>query len=357
MDSSSDSGRKRRPARRPMRAVHTAAILHDNPSPKARMVGRGARMTVKPLLRLAPVDDRTFRRIQQWAGRITRPASPDVEAVADEIGGVPGEILRPVAGATSDLTLLYLHGGGFFTGSVDSYRGLLEAFVRATGGTVVAIDYRQLPEHGVADSVQDAIGAYVDVLDRAVDPAKVVVAGDSAGGYLTMKVAELASRRGLPAPAALIGFSPLLSLDPERQDKAVLRVAKVREAILPVKRVEAMRRLWLPEDEVIEGFADPLHATGYITSPVHLVAVEDEFLRPEVEAFALLLDDKGVEVDVHLWRGQVHAFPILADHLPDAALAVELAAEFALQHVGEPKAVQVEDAAAETEVLEGEIAN
>ncbi len=339
-----------------MRSVHTAATFHDAPTPRARVVGRGARMTLKPLLRLAPADARTFRRIQRLAGRLGRPVSADIAAESGPIGGVPGEVMTPVEGPTSGLTMLYLHGGGFFTGSIGSYRGLLEAMVRATGGTVYSVDYRQLPEHGIAESVQDAISAYIDVLERSSDPAKVVVAGDSAGGYLTMKVAELAARRGLQAPAALIGFSPLLSLDPDREDKNVLRVDKVREAVLPVNRVAAMRALWLPDDAVIEGFADPLHATGYITSPTHLVAVEDEFLRPEVEAFALLLDDKGVEVDVHLWRGQVHAFPIMADVLRDAALAVEIAAEFALTHIGEPPAVEIDDAAAEPETLEGELA-
>ncbi|WP_313406745.1 alpha/beta hydrolase fold domain-containing protein [Aeromicrobium sp.] len=338
-----------------MRSVHTAATFHDTPTPRARIVGRGARMTVKPLLGLAPVDERTIRRINRLATRVARAGSADIAVETGEIGGVPGERLEPSDGPTSQLTMLYLHGGGFFTGSIASYRGLLEAFVRATGGTVHSVDYRQLPDFGVAESVQDAISAYAAVLDRAVDPSKVVVAGDSAGGYLTMKVAELAARRGLQAPAALIGFSPLLSLFPDREDKNVLRVDKVREAVLPIHRVAALRELWLPEGSVIEGFADPLHATGHISSPTHLVAVEDEFLRPEVEAFALLLDDKGVEVDVHLWRGQVHAFPLLAGRIRDADLAIELAAEFALHHIGEPPAVEVDDAAARPEVLEGEL--
>jgi len=354
MQAGSRSGRGRR---RPMRAVHTAAVLHDSPTPLARMVGRGARMTVKPLLRMAPVDVRTIRRIQRFSEVVNRGASEDIAVEVCEIGGVPGEVMTPGDGPTTGLHLLYLHGGGFFTGSVHSYRSMLEEIVRATGGTIYAIDYRQLPEAGIAESVQDAIAAYAGVLDRAPDASKVVVAGDSAGGYLTMKVAELATRRGLPAPAALIAFSPLLSLEPDRQDKNVMRVDKVREAVLPIARVAALRRLWLPEDgEAIEGFADPLHASAYIHSPTQLVAVEDEFLRPEVEALALLLDDKGVEVDVHLWRGQLHAFPIMAGHLPDADLAIELAAEFALTHIGEPPAVEVEDASAEPETLEGEMA-
>ncbi len=320
-----------------MRSVHPLVTFHDSPSKRARIVDRGARMTVKPLLKIAPADPRMFRRVQVWSGRIARPASVDITSEVTTVGGVPGEKMTPAAGTTSNLTLLYLHGGGFFVGSVDSYRGLLEAFVRATGGTVYAIDYRQLPDHPIAESVADSISAYIDVLDRATDRSKVVVAGDSAGGYLTMKVAELATRRGLTAPAALIGFSPLLSLTPERTDKSVERIDKVREALLPPKRIDQIRSMWLPPGSVIEGFADPLHATAYISSPTHLVAVEGEFLRPEIEAFAGLLDRRGVEVDVHIWRGQIHAFPMMADVLSDAARAVQLAADFALRQIGEPR--------------------
>lgn len=340
-----------------MRTVHTSATVHEQQSSRARLIARSAKLTMKPLLRLAPVDDQMMLRVQWFSSRMLgAPASPDIDAVAADVGGVPGEIMRPAVGTTSDLTLLYLHGGGFFTGSVASYRVILEALVRGTGGTVIAIDYRQLPEHSVADSVQDAISAYEDVLGRAVDPAKVVVAGDSAGGYLTMKVAELATRRGLQEPAALIGFSPLLSLNPDFEGKDVLRVAKVDDAVLPASRVRDLRERWLPEGTSVEGFADPLHASAYIDSPVHLVAAESEFLRPEIEAFALLLDDKGVEVDLHLWRGQVHAFPLMCDRLDEAALAVQLAVQFALHHVGESAPLEVDDETATTTDVSGELA-
>lgn len=90
-----DLGRKRR---RPMRSVHTAATLHDTPTPRARWVGRGARLTVKPLLSLAPVDVRTINRLHRWAGRTARAASADIAAVEAVVGGVPGEIMTPACG-------------------------------------------------------------------------------------------------------------------------------------------------------------------------------------------------------------------------------------------------------------------
>jgi acetyl esterase/lipase len=182
-----------------------------------------------------------------------------------------------------------------------------------------------------------------------------VVAGDSAGGYLAMKVAELATRRGLQAPAALLGFSPLLSVDPDRVDKGIERVIPARDAYLPIQQIARIRERWLPEGALIEGFTSPLHASAYITSPTFFVAVEDELLRPEVEAMALLLAQRGVEVETHLWRKQVHAFPVLADVLPESEMALQLAADFARRAVGELDRPAVEDPAAHEEVMTGEV--
>lgn len=168
-----------------------------------------------------------------------------------------------------------------------------------------------------------------------LEPDKIVVAGDSAGGYLAMKVAELATCRGLQPPAAILGFSPMLSLDPDREDKAVERIDPVNDAFLPPKRLPRIRALWLPDDLTIEGFASPLHAAARINSPVFMTAVEDELLRPEVEKMALLLADRGLEVETHIWRKQVHAFPVLADFLPESKHAIALAADFVRIAVGE----------------------
>jgi triacylglycerol lipase len=200
---------------------------------------------------------------------------------------------------------------------------------------VISVEYVQLPEGSVADSVNDAISAYEALLGLVPHPDKIVVAGDSAGGYLAMKVAELATRRQLQGPAAVLGFSPLLSIDPDREDKDIVRLTRSRDAYLPGKRVAKIRERWLPEDVAIEGEPSPLDAVDHISSPTFLVAVEDELLRPEVEAMALLLTERGVEVEVHLWRKQVHAFPVLADVLPESDLALQLAADFARRVISE----------------------
>lgn len=344
------------PGRGPMRVVYDQAIVHESFSLKARVLQRSMRLVFKPLLLVAPLNDRslaTIRAFDKLSAR--RPRSRFIEPVETDLGGVRVEAMTHRFGPESEMSILYLHGGGFFSCGIESHRRICERLALKTGATVWSVDYVQLPEGSIADSVRDAITAYAALLEVVEHPEKVVVAGDSAGGYLTMKIAELATRRGLQAPAALLGFSPLVSVDPDREDKAVVRLTRSRDAYLPIGRVKQIRERWLPEGSTIEGYASPLHASAYISSPTFLVAVEDEMLRPEVEAMALLLSERGVEVETHLWRKQVHAFPVLADALPESEMALQLAADFARRAVGELDRAPVVDPDAHAEPIVGEM--
>ena len=352
----SRSERLAAPGRGPMRVAQETTVVHEAFSFRSRLLQRIVRLLFKPVLRLTPINDRTFAVIRALdALQEHRPRSPFVEASTGELGGVRVESTEHRRGPDSDMTILYLHGGGFFSGSLATHRRVCERLALTTGARVVSVDYVQLPEGSIADSVQDAITAYAALVDEVKHPDRIVVAGDSAGAYLVMKIAELADRRGLPAPAALIGFSPLLSVDPDRLDKPIVRVVRSRDAYLPVRRLATIRRRWLPDGSAIEGCTSPLDATAHIGSPTFLVAVEDEMLRPEVEAMALLLSERGVEVETHLWRKQVHAFPVLVGLLPESDLAVQLAADFARRTVGELDRAPMRDEHAHEEPLVGEI--
>ena len=345
------------PGRGPMKVVFDQAVVHESYSFKARVLQRTVRIFFKPVLRYTPINERSIAAIQRFdamSGR--RKRSPHVDFEAYQLGGVRVESMKHRYGPDSEMTLLYLHGGGFFSGSIVTHRRICERLARKTGATVISVDYVQLPEGSIAESVQDAMRAYEALVESSEHPDKIVVAGDSAGGYLTMKVAELATRRGLPRPAALLGFSPLLSVDPDREDKAVERIIRARDAYLPVQRIAHIRERWLPEEGApIEGYASPLHATAYITSPTFFVAVEDEMLRPEVEAMALTLSARGVQVETHLWRKLVHAFPVLADVLPESDMALQLAADFARRAVGELDRPMTEDPDSHEETMTGEL--
>lgn len=336
--------------------VYGEAIVHETVSVRTRVLQRAIRMLLKPTLALAPLNDRTLRTMRSFNRLSARgPRSRHVHPRVRELGGVPAETMTHRFGPDSQMTIMYLHGGAFISCGIETHRRVCERLAYLTGATVHSVDYTQLPEGDVAASVADAIAAYEAVLAEAADPTKVVVAGDSAGGYLAMKVAELAGRRGWQAPAALLTFSPLLSVDPDREDKNVVRVRRPRDAYLPSRRVAKLRERWLPEGSAIEGYASPLHAWRYISSPTFFVAVEDEMLRPEVEAMALLLAQNDVTVETHLWKHQVHAFPVAADLFPEAREALQLAADFARRAIGETVPEREPATPQESEPLVGEI--
>ena len=134
-----------------------------------------------------------------------------------------------------------------------------------------------------------------------------------------------------------------------------MRVSRVRDAYIPVRRIALARERWVPEGSSIEGYASPLLASAYISSPAFFVAAEDEALRPEVEAMALQLAERGVEVETHLWRGQVHAFPVMVDFVPESRQALKLAADFARRAVGESVPEPEVDADTHDEPIVGEM--
>lgn len=325
-----------------MATLHPGAVLHPHPSRASRVLRRSVRWTVRPLLARVPIGERSFARMRRVERAKPRRRENGLRAVATtvvDLDGVRAEVMVPTASRPHDsaaVRIVYFHGGGFFSGSVASHRSLTELLAVESGVPVVSVDYRLLPEAGVADAVQDALTAYARVCAEVAggsDDAtvgRVVVAGDSAGGYLALKIAELAVERGLPAPLGVVGFSPLVTLEPDRVDPDRPPAVPVDDPYLPGGRVGELRSFWLSAGPVpgAESLLDA-EAVGRIDCPVHLVAVEDELLRPQIESFALLLSERGAaDVDLHVWRGQVHAFASFVDLLPDARESVRIAAGF-----------------------------
>lgn len=122
------------------------------------------------------------------------PEGITVEPVS--LGGRRGEWLIPTTGA-SDAAVLYLHGGGYCIGSLDTHRQLAGRIAVATGCRVVTLDYRLAPEHPFPAAVDDATAAYRDLLSLGMLPERIAIAGDSAGGGLTVSV--LLALRAPPA--------------------------------------------------------------------------------------------------------------------------------------------------------------
>ena len=159
---------------------------------------------------LASADIGKMRRRLDQIGGLARVAR-SVAIERGELYGLNVEWYRP-ENARSGKILLYLHGGAFVLGSCDSHRKLVTQIARAGRIDAVMPEYRLAPEHPYPAGLQDCIGVYRALLDYGYNPKNIVVAGDSAGGGLTMSLMLELRHNGVPLPGAAVLLSPFLDL-------------------------------------------------------------------------------------------------------------------------------------------------
>jgi acetyl esterase/lipase len=184
---------------------------------------------------------------------------------------------------------------------------------------VLSIAYRQLPKVPLAGSLLDCLAAYRHLLDSGLDPSRIVFAGDSAGGHLAFATALSATAEGLPQPAGIVALSPWLDFD------ATAKIAHrnaARDAYAPVSRLPFLTTLCLASKGELDPLASPVNRDLSGLPPVLILAAEDEMLRCDAELMAQRLADHGVPCTLQIWAGQVHAFPVLGDLLPESRAAI-----------------------------------
>ncbi|RVW02496.1 alpha/beta hydrolase fold domain-containing protein [Rhodococcus spongiicola] len=317
-----------------MRTRETTIIRHWKVSWRAWLVFWIARIFVKPLFRLWPATDRgleTLANLERLVDRLPRPNGVTIEPMT--LGGVPSERItnhRKAADSLAGATILYFHGGGFVFCGLATHRNLCALLAARAAVPVISVEYRQLPSGGIGTSIHDAMAAYQDLLGKCEDPTKIILAGDSAGGYLAMKVAELAASRGMVTPAAVIGYSPLLNLALEKHDPDYMR----RDAYLPINKVDSIKRRWADGPEPIVGADSPIEADPSLFPPVFFSVAQYELMRPDVEAMTGMLEDVGQSVETHVWSGQIHAYPVFGTVLNEAKMTIAFSLDFVRRALG-----------------------
>src|ERR1700694_2192133 len=154
-------------------------------------------MRARPSIENATVEERRagFDQLGAWI-----PQPPDARIQALSVNGTPAE-WSCIDGVSPSTTVLFLHGGGYVIGSLNSHRRLVSDIARASDTRALAIDYRMGPEHPFPAAVDDAVAAYRWLLAQGVDPQSVVIGGDSAGGGLTAATLLGLRDAGDPLPA------------------------------------------------------------------------------------------------------------------------------------------------------------
>lgn len=264
----------------------------------------------------------------QNAARSVEPLPPDIRTESHPLGGVPGEWLHP-ATFTPDSALLYLHGGGYVVKSPAIHRVLVGRLAQAAHLRAFMADYRLAPESPFPAALEDAAAAYTGLLAQGIEPSRVVIAGDSAGGGLTAALLLHLRDSGKPLPAA----AALLSgwLDVSLSSPALTALQK-RD---PFLRVQDLRR-WAGHYAAGHDLRSPLISPlfGDLTGlpPMLIYAGEYEVLRADSVAFAEKAKAAGVNAILKVWPGMIHAFPLFAGMVPEGKAAIaEVSAFFRAQ--------------------------
>jgi acetyl esterase/lipase len=233
--------------------------------------------------------------------------------------------------------IVYLHGGAFVVGGRFLHRQLVSRIAEATRSSVIAVEYRQLPDHPVSASIADGLDAYRYVLDSGVPASQVVIMGDSAGGYLTFQVALAAEKEGLPMPAGLVAMSPLIDFDGTAKvsaDSAATCSLFPPNCFQGLSQVVLRASLRAGEKVVLP--AAPSLAALHGLPPSLIQASSAEMVFPDAEAMAEALTAAGVDVELQVWDHQVHVFQAAAGILEEGAQAIEEIATFFDQVIPDP---------------------
>jgi acetyl esterase/lipase len=250
------------------------------------------------------------------------PDGTEVEPAT--IGGIPGEWVR-ARRARNDAALLYLHGGGYVLGSPRSHRHLAAAISEATGLPLFVAEYRLAPEHPFPAAVHDAVAAYTGLLDSGIAPSKLAIAGDSAGGGLTIATLVALRERDAPLPACAIAISAWADLS---QGGEAYRTRAKRDPMIRKEGLDGMAAAYLAGQDPKTPLASPVFANLAGLPPLLLQVGSEEALHDDTIALAARADAAGVEVSLETWGGMMHVWHFFHPMLSEGRDAVARAGAF-----------------------------
>ena len=271
-------------------------------------------ITARAGFRLFTVDMRDKSTLAQ-----VRSTEDTTYAAAE--GPRPARIYRPEADGPTP-TVLFIHGGGYVIGDLDTHDDHARLICNRTGSTVISIDYRLAPEHPFPAGYEDCTAALRHVLaqldELGQDPTRIAVAGDSAGGNLSAGVAQYARDHGIPLKAQCLIYPGIdFTLD---EDAYPSRVENAEGYFLTEVDMRWFREQYQPADDPradvhtgdLEGLAPAIVATA-----------EYDPLRDEGEAYAALLEKAGVRTIAKRYDGLIHGFFGLGPFSAGAAKAAD----------------------------------
>ncbi|WNG86426.1 alpha/beta hydrolase [Mycobacterium sp. ITM-2016-00317] len=315
-------------------------VVEDGPSIAGRLMGLAAMATIKPFLTVgsyAPKLPWPWGALD-FAARVLKPAPGTVRATI----GLPhcnAQLVRAAGVLPADgnrSVILYLHGGAFLTCGVNTHGRLVTALSKCADAPVLVVNYRMIPKHSVGTALEDCYDGYKWLRELGYEPDQIVLAGDSAGGYLALSLAERLQAEGIngfvgETPAAIVTMSPLFEIDNEARAEHpnargdAMFPPKAFHALVELIEAAAERRIVGGRPEEVYEPLDHIEP-GLPRTLIHVSG--SEVLLSDARKAARLLAASGVPVEVRVWPGQMHVFQLGAPVVSEAARSIKQIGEY-----------------------------
>ena len=301
------------PAQRLLGGPRAVRIDGQQLEPEVQILLRMMKLSGRSEFEALPVPDARaeIRREAELYSGATIPLEhvEDVE-VDGAAGPLPARLYSAAGLPPAAPLLVYLHGGGWVVGDLDTHDQPCRFLARHAGVRVLSVDYRLAPEHKFPAAVEDAVAAVRHAITAAerygADPARVGVGGDSAGGNLATAAARLLTIEGGPAPAFQLLIYPVTDLTRKRESYRLFRTG----FFLTERQMDWYRDHYLADpSDASDPRVSPILASNLAgLPPAHVVTAGFDVLRDEGEDYAGLLQDAGVQVTTARERGLIHGF-------------------------------------------------
>lgn len=293
-----------------------------------QLLALALKSSIKPMLTLTPITATSLRRISQlFLGvELLFKQLPDFVRTHPVHGSTWSAEWQYAGEALDhDRVILYLHGGGYFFGSAAAHRPLTWRLSQATGRPVFSLNYRLAPDHRFEHWLEDAVSAYRHLLDEGYAPERILIAGDSAGGHLTLMTLLALRDSGLPLPTGAVCLSPWTDLG---CDGDSYHENDAHDIMLPGHAIKRLARFYLRGLDPRSPQVSPIYADLHGLPPLMVMAGGAEVLRDDARRFAVQAREAGVRVLYEEWHGMPHVFPMFAGFLPEGQLAFHHIARF-----------------------------
>lgn len=278
------------------------------------------------------------RRVIDPPRPVTAPMR-EVEMQPVQAGGVSAEWFSR-RDSDPDRVVLYFHGGGYSTGSINSHRDFLARLCIDSGMRVLAADYRLAPEHPFPAQLEDSQRVYRWLMDEeGIEPSHVIIAGESAGAGLTLSTLVALRDRGLPLPAGGVLISGWFDLD----SRSTSMQFNSHYDFVTRLGIRAMARRFAPVEQHSHPLVSPVHADLTGLPPLLIQVGAAETLLDDSLRVAESARSRGVLVALEVWPDMIHAWHVFAPILEEGRQAIARIGEFVRQHTRESKGARLDE--------------